>query len=180
MTPGLQTLADDLTPQSDTRRVLDFLALQHLDQAPNQKQTRLAMEGWADALATGSGGQRDIALTDPGSITTFQAVFERMDRDQAARFLDELFGQIVPHVANQRAWLRDIARGQTDAGNRVDSSPLLQAVAQTLEQLPTDELDTIATTFLRKLTWRDDGQHTITARGTVEAEVGGRSKPIRF
>lgn len=163
---------DNLTSDSSTRDLLSALVAYHHAKGPAMAVARMALESAADGLAKGTGVAERVVLTDPERDISIGAFFGGMDRAQAGRFLDELFGDMIPHLANQRSVMRDLHQGQTPSGMAVHSHEGAQRVAQALDQLSDEDLERVASTQVRRLVWADDHERTITANVEVEVTVG--------
>lgn len=114
---------DNLTSESSTRDLLNALLAYHHARGPALAVARMALESATDALAKGTGVAERVVLTDPERDISIGAFFGGMDRAQAGRFLDELFVDMIPHLANQRSVMRDLHQGQTPSGMAVRPQP---------------------------------------------------------
>ena len=65
--------------------------------------------------------------------------------------VDELFVDMIPHLANQRSVMRDLHQGQTPSGMAVHSHDGAKRVAQVLDQLSDEDLARVASTHVRLL-----------------------------
>ena len=100
-----------------------------------------------------------------------------MTRDQAGRFMGELFNEIIPHVASQRNYFLDLARGHTSSGAPITRAGLFARLAGALSAMNPAQLEEMASTALRKLTWVDDGIAAIHSTAILEVEIRDGSSP---
>lgn len=155
-------LPDALTADTSTRDLLEGLAACHrLGHAAAMAQARGELEALADDLATGDGRAREVPLLREGQSIRLREFFGGMDAAQARRFVDELFVDLVPHLARQAGLFRHAREGKTDSGAKVRVSPLGRLVAEVARGLPEDLLDRAVHTQARNLTWKDDAARTI-------------------
>lgn len=173
----LPLLGENLTPHSNTRDMLAVLADQYLARSSAFAQSRLTLDAWADTLATGAGEQAEVALTTPGREHTIAELFSGMDRAQACRFLGELFGDIVPHLASQRHHLQDLARGQLPSGAPVKRSNLVARVAAALGAMDPAELDQMTSTTVQSLRWVDDRKAGVESNAIIQMEISEPPQP---
>lgn len=171
---------DNLTSESSTRDLLNALLAYHHARGPALAVARMALESAADALAKGTGVAERVVLTDPERDISIGAFFGGMDRAQAGRFLDELFVDMIPHLANQRSVMRDLHQGQTPSGMAVHSHDGAKRVAHALDQLSDEDLARVSSTHVRRLVWADDHQRTITANVEVDVSVASEDTSPRF
>lgn len=175
MTISLPALGE-LTAHSSTKELLAYLAEQYQARDVGFAQSRLALDAWANRLAVGEGVQSQVEITSPEREVSIAELFCGMNRDQAGRFMGELFNEIVPHVASQDNYFQDIARGHTRSGAPIHRPGLLARMASALSAMSPAQLDEMASTTLRKLTWVDDGMVGIESTATVEVDIRGVSK----
>lgn len=160
---------DNLTSDSNTRELLGALVSYHHAKGPALAVARLALESAADALAKGTGAGKQIVLTDPDQAISVGQFFGSLSREQAGRFLDELFIDIVPHLANQAAFFKDHARGQTESGMAIVSNKAVKGLSKILSN-PSSELQAVEVR-VNRLVWVDDQERTLTSNVDFEVAV---------
>lgn len=160
-----------LTAYASTRDVLAHLIETYLERGPAFAQDRLVLEGWADEWATGTGAAHQVVLMEPERSMAMNAFFSNLSREQAGRFLSELFADIIPHLATQRTFFGDIEAGKTPTGAAVERAPLLEHLAGVLGGFSEHELETVATTQVKRLVWVDDQERTIHSRAEVQVSM---------
>lgn len=173
-------IVDDLNAYSSMSDLLDALALYHINRGPTLASARLVLERVADEMATGTGAAQSIVLTSADRTFSVAEIFTSMDRPQAGRFLDELFNDILPHIASQKSFLEDLSKGQTPSGMIV-RQPLLQRVVGLLSgQSEERRAVAAAQVQIRALTWVDDQKREIRPEGEIELVVDdGTGTPKR-
>lgn len=180
MTPSLPPIGNDLTPHSSTRDLMEELTRQYRSGDSSLANSRLALEEWANQLATGDGSRKEVSLTRSDRIISISELFSGMDRPQAERFLAELFAEVIPHVSNQSRHLQDIARGHTKSGAPIKRTGLLGRLAGAINSMSPAQV--VSSTRINSLTWVDDGAYEISSKATIQIEAVGKpvARRIRF
>lgn len=177
MSTPLPFLGNNLTPDSTTREVLAFLCDEYNRKTPDFAQARLALEAWADELSHSDGGQDTFSLLAPDQSIAMRDLLGAMERQQASRFLGELFTDVVPHVSSKSRLLRDIVEEKTSSGVEIRRPRLLDPVFQALRSLSPGQARAEARVL--SLTRKDDGLTHIQSQVAVEFEVEGDPSPRR-
>jgi hypothetical protein len=160
------------TSQSSTNELMSTLTQLHQSgQHSRLEFARQALTSWADTYSKNAAPQAEIEFLKEGKPISCADFFSAMNRPQAGRFIDELFTDVVPHMATQQTLLSDMARGYTGTGVRVHGegagshAPLVDALAK-VEALGAD-----VQTEIENLTWVDDNLRTVTMHMNVEIRL---------
>ena len=167
---------NSLNQAAPTRELLTWLCQAYAEKSPEFAQARIVMEKWADELSQADSQQEMFPLLDPGKEITVRSLLGAMGREQASRFLGELFTDIVPHLFSKGQFNKDMEEGRTSSGMEVRRSRLMDPLFRALSQA-SRALVVRSENRVLNLTWKDDGLNFIQSSVSVSMEVENESSP---
>lgn len=163
------SLGNDLTPDSNTRDILSWLCEAYAQKSPDFARARITMESWADVLSKAEGQLELFPMTAPGKEVTMGGLLGAMGREQASRFLGELFSDIIPHLHSKDRLFKDLDEGKAQSGTTVRGPKFFHSLFRAMGKLDPSQVDVEVQVL--ELTWKDDGLNEIHNQTFVSAQV---------